>query len=62
MPLTVPNVSDLNLTPSCTELGSPESIWAGVAVSKIVCSGVTAFEAAESGLVPIALVALTLNV
>ena len=55
-------MSDLNLTPSSTELESPESIWAGVAVSKIVCSGVTAFDAAESGPVPIALIAVTLKV
>ena len=35
---------------------------AGVAKSKIVSSGVTAAEAADAGLVPIALVAATVKV
>jgi hypothetical protein len=30
MPLTVPKTSDLNLTPTSTELASPESAEAGV--------------------------------
>ncbi len=41
---------------------SPESTVAGVPKSKIVACGVTAFEAADAGLVPTALVAVTLNV
>ena len=54
--------SDLNLTPSSTEEVSPESMPAGVAKSKIMLWGVTAFEAADCGPVPIPLVAATLKV
>ena len=41
---------------------SPESTAPGVAKSKIVSCGVTALEAADAGPVPIALVAVTVNV
>ena len=55
-------MSDLNFTPRTTAFVSPESSCAGVAASKIVCSGVIALEAADCGLVPTALVDVTLNV
>jgi hypothetical protein len=55
-------VSEVNFTPSSTEEASPESIVAGVPKSKIVFSGVSAEDGADSGLVPTLLVALTVNV
>jgi hypothetical protein len=54
--------SVVNLTPSSTGEVSPESSVAGVAKSKMVSSGVMAGEALEAGLVPIELVAWTVNV
>ena len=64
MPVTLPATSELNFTPSSTEPGSPESTLAGVAEPKIVLGtpGVTALDGKEAGPVPIALVAVTLNV
>ena len=50
------------MTPSSIELESPESTVTGVPSSRIVSSGVIAFEAAEASLVPTLFVALTLNV
>src|SRR6478672_4196855 len=69
MPVTCPLTSEVNLVPSSVELVSP---WSGVlgtveagqivhGVHETAC-GVTGLEAAESGPVPIALVAETLKV
>src|ERR1700745_892004 len=61
-PVTEPSRSALKATPNSTGLASPESTVAGVAKSKMVARGVTAFDAADAGLVPTAFVAVTLNV
>src|SRR5450755_497751 len=61
MPVIWPLVSAVNLTPTSTDVVSPESRVAGVAKSKIVFCGVTAAEV-PAGPVPSALVAVTLNV
>ena len=60
--MAVPAKSVWNFTPSVTAELSPASTVEGVAKSKIVNSGVTALEAADAALVPIAFVALTRNV
>jgi hypothetical protein len=62
MPVTEPLTEELNLTPSSTELPSPESAMLGAAKLKIVSSGVTAVEALEAALGPIPLVARTVKV
>src|SRR3954464_3235661 len=62
MPSTEASRSAWNFTPSSMALVSPESTVAGVAKSKIVASGVTAFDASDAGLEPTPLVAGTLNV
>src|SRR5690349_21387307 len=69
MAVTEPSTSEVNLTPSSTALLSG---WSGVAgttdVGQIVqaaqppSAGVTAVDAAEAGLVPTALVAVTVKV
>src|SRR5437764_10455235 len=48
MPVIVPLVSAVNLTPSSTAELSPEATVAGVAKSKMVSAGVTAFDAADA--------------
>ena len=69
MPVTCPLTSDVNFVPSSVELVSP---WSGVlgtveadqivhGVHEMPC-GVTGLEAVDSGLVPIAFVAETVNV
>ncbi len=58
----MPLRSAVNLTPTSTEFGSPESVIEGVPKSKIVSSGVTAFEADDAWLVPTLLTADTVNV
>ena len=58
----MPATSLLNFTPRLTELPSSVSTVPGVARSKIVSYGVTAVEAVDSALVPIALIAATLKV
>jgi type IV pilus biogenesis protein CpaD/CtpE len=62
MPVIAPSYSALNLTPSSTDVVSPESTSVGVAKSKIVACGVTASDAADAGPVPTSFVAVTLNV
>jgi hypothetical protein len=62
MPVTEPLTEDVNLTPSSTELGSPESSTVGAAKLKIVSSGVTAAEAAEAAPLPLPLLAATVKV
>jgi hypothetical protein len=65
----VPDTSDRNFTPTSTEDGSATAGSAGVALAGQMVqalqpksSGVTALDAADAGPVPIALVAVTLNV
>ena len=67
--MIVPFTSALNFTPSSTEEVSESLGVVGVAVDgqmvqavQAVAVGVTAFEAADAGPVPTALVAATLNV
>ena len=62
MPTTEPSASDVNFTPVTMEPGSPLSARAGVPLLKSDNLGVTAPLAADSGLVPAALVALTVKV
>ena len=69
MPVIDPLTSDVNFTPSSTEAVSASLGVAGVAEAgqivhavQSVAVGVTAFEAAEAGPVPTALVAVTLKV
>jgi hypothetical protein len=62
MPAIEPSWSARNLTPSSTALVSPESTTAGVARSKIIACGVTAFDGLDSGLAPTSFVAVTRNV
>jgi len=50
------------LTPSSTELGSPESTTVGTAKLKIVSFGVTAVEAVETAPLPFELLAATVKV
>src|SRR5436853_7607944 len=62
MPVIVPLLSAVNLTPSSTAELSPESTVAGLAKSKMVSAGVTAFDAPDAGPVPTPSVAETVNV
>src|SRR5260370_27349648 len=69
MPVTKPAVSGLKATPSTTDAVSPESTVGGMALPKMVhghaggeASGVTGFDGADAGPVPMALVAATRNV
>ena len=62
MPRTWPLVSAVNFTPRLPGKGSPESVFAGVAKSKIVLAGAIVFEADDAGPVPRMLVADTVNV
>ena len=50
------------MTPSSTELGSPESTTVGTAKLKIVSFGVTAVEAVEAAPLPFELLAATVKV
>jgi hypothetical protein len=58
----VPLTEEVNLTPSSTELGSPESTTVGTAKLKIVSFGVTAVEAVETAPLPFELLAATVKV
>ena len=60
--MAVPAKSARNFTPSVTAEPSPASVVEGDVKSRIVHSGVTAAEASDAGLDPIAFVALTRNV
>ena len=60
--MTLPLTVDVNLTPSSTELESPESTVVGVVKFEDRVCGVTAAEAARFAPVPTRLVAVTLNV
>ncbi len=69
MPLITPLRSDLNFTPISTEEGSPSSGVVGVVddgqivhAAQLKDAGVTGFDGAEAGPVPIALVAVTVKV
>ncbi len=57
-----PDVEAVNLTPRSSDEGSPESAADGTVKSKTVFCGAVALDAPEAGLVPTALVAVTLNV
>src|SRR4051794_3703298 len=59
MPATAPSKLARNFTPSSKPPLSPASIVGGVANSKMVATGVTAEDAADSGLVPTSFVAVT---